>query len=103
MIPIEAEGFGYLLNRMGKASVKAGKEMATNVMKIHRRATKGVAKLGSVAVCGNPKAVSISTTVKDVKSFTTSVKDYILELSTKYANTTKLCPSAASDQITKEK
>ena len=64
---IKAEGFRHLFKFIGKASAKAGKNLATNVVKNPRRVPELQAKTGAAAVSTNPKA-GLST-VPDVITF----------------------------------
>ena len=64
---IQAEGLGKFFKNLGKASAKAGKKLATNVLKNPGRALAIGANIGSAAVSRNPKAAL--STIPDVIKF----------------------------------
>ena len=64
---IKAEGLGKFFKNLGKASAKAGKKLATNVLKNPGRALEIGASIGSAAVSRNPKAAL--STIPDVIKF----------------------------------
>ena len=64
---IKAEGLGKFFKNLGKASAKAGKKLATNVLKNPGRALEIGANIGSAAVSRNPKAAL--STIPDVIKF----------------------------------
>ena len=63
----QAEGSGKFFKNLGKASAKAGKKLATNVLKNPGRALEVGANIGSAAVFRNPKAAL--STIPDVIKF----------------------------------
>ena len=64
---IKAEGLGKFFKNLGKASAKAGKKLATNVLNNPARALEIGADIGSAAVSRNPKAAL--STIPDVIKF----------------------------------
>ena len=64
---IKAQGLGKFFKNLGKASAKAGKKLATNVLKNPGRALEIGANIGSAAVSRNPKAAL--STIPDVIKF----------------------------------
>jgi len=64
---IKAEGLGKFFKNLGKASAKAGKKLATNVLNNPGRALEIGANIGSAAVSRNPKAAL--STIPDVIKF----------------------------------
>ena len=64
---IQAEGLGKFFKNLGKASAKAGKKLATNVLNNPGRALEIGANIGSAAISRNPKAAL--STIPDVIKF----------------------------------
>ena len=64
---IKAEGLGSSFKNLGKISSKAGKNLATNVLKNPGRALEIGANIGTAAVSRNPNAVL--STIPDVIKF----------------------------------
>ena len=53
---IQAEGLGSFFKKLGRLSAKAGKELATNVLKNPGRALDITANIATAAASRNPKA-----------------------------------------------
>ena len=64
---IQAEGQGSFFKVLGKVSAKAGKKLATNVIKNPGRALESGANIVTAVACRNPKAAL--STLFEVKSF----------------------------------
>ena len=73
---IQAEGLGKFFKNLGKASAKAGKKLATNVLKNPGRALEIGANIGSAAVSRNPKA-ALSTIPNIIKFYHTGKGLYL--------------------------
>ena len=56
----KSEGLGSFFKVLGKISVKAGKKLATNVLKIQGRALEITSNIATAAAAKNPNA-SLST------------------------------------------
>ena len=64
---VKAEGLSIFFKNLGRMSAKAGKKVATNVLKNPARALEIGANIGAAAVSRNPKA--IASTLPEVINF----------------------------------
>ena len=64
---IQSQGLGKFFEILGKASAKAGKKLATNVLKNPGRALEITSNIATAAATRNPKA--IASTLPDVINF----------------------------------
>ena len=64
---IQAEGLGDFFKNLGKLSAKAGKKLATNVLKNPGRALEIGANVATAAACKNPK--NVLSTLPEVINF----------------------------------
>ena len=55
---IKPEGLGRFFKNLGKISAKAGRKLATNVLKSPARFLESGANVATVTASGNPKAAS---------------------------------------------
>ena len=74
---IQAEGLGSFFKNLGKLSSKAGKKLATNVLKNPGRALEIGANIATATATKNPKAAL--STLPEVINFYHTSKDFILE------------------------
>ena len=63
----EAEGLGSFFQNLGKISAKAGKKLATNILKKPDRALKVSANVATAAASRNPEASA--STLREVINF----------------------------------
>ena len=75
-ITIKAEGLDNFLKNLGRASVRAGRKLATKVLKSHGRSSEIGANIGSAAVSRNPKA-ALSTIPEIIKFYHTGKGLYL--------------------------
>ena len=64
---IQAEGLSNFFENLGTSSAKAGKKLATNVLKIPGRALDNTANIATAAASGN--SINIFSTLSEVINF----------------------------------